>query len=141
MAARGILGGSDHILPEFLFSKETEAECGHTYTLDCRKTNFNALRTMIGKVPWHEILTVKGVQGGWEASSSISLFVFKVPALKVPDMKSINSSYKFNKPSYLQSSLMKDAASIVCRAMLKCCPSSSNVILAISYMEVPQKRP
>ena len=65
-AVRGTVGESDHVLLEFLISKEMKAECSHTLLLDFKKANFNSHRTRISKVPWQEILTKKGVQEGWE---------------------------------------------------------------------------
>ena len=87
----GTLGENNHVLLEFLISRETQTECNYTHMLDFLKANFNKLRTRISKVPWQEILTRKGVQEGWEL---LIKEIIKAQLQTIPTRKKVGGGKK-----------------------------------------------
>uniref|UniRef100_A0A493TTX5 Reverse transcriptase domain-containing protein n=1 Tax=Anas platyrhynchos platyrhynchos TaxID=8840 RepID=A0A493TTX5_ANAPP len=59
------LGQSDHEMVEFTILGEARKGTSKTTVLDFRRADFGLLRTLVGGIPWEEVLKGRGVQEGW----------------------------------------------------------------------------
>uniref|UniRef100_A0A8B9C3Y3 Reverse transcriptase domain-containing protein n=1 Tax=Anser brachyrhynchus TaxID=132585 RepID=A0A8B9C3Y3_9AVES len=59
------LGQSDREMVQFSILGEVRKGTSKTAVLDFRRADFELFRTLVGRVPWEEVLKGKGVQEGW----------------------------------------------------------------------------
>ena len=59
------LGQSDHEMVELSILGEARKGTSKTAVLEFQRTDFELLRTLVGRVPWEAVLKGRGVQEGW----------------------------------------------------------------------------
>ncbi|CAM4377561.1 unnamed protein product [Caretta caretta] len=99
----GNLGGSDHEMVKFRILTQGRKESSRIQTLDFRKADFDSLRELMGKIPWENNMTGKGVQESW--------LYFKESLLRLQGqtipMCRKNSKYG-RQPAWLNSEILAD---------------------------------